>query len=318
MLRKYTSLLLTIGFLVLFVWYGWTHQEIFTDLTNIAVWALALIVVGKLINVWTTGIFTKWTVEAFTDTLTQAEAFVVSVLTAIGNFFGPLFGGLGIRAVYLKKYHNLPYSKFTATLIGYFLMMLQFNSLLAIAGLLLLPHNNQTNFVLLVFVGWFLAFLLLTVMRLPQREKLAGIEKMKLARPIIKTLYDIEDGWKLLVSKKKLLFQMMGLAVANLVALYAVNYIEFVALDIHVTPAAMMLYTAVVQASLLLSLTPGAVGLRETILIILGTTLGISNQQIIQVAILDRGIYFIMLGILFLMTRHSTFRNRAVSAAAEA
>jgi len=317
LIKRYASLLLTVGFLALFIWYGLTHREIFHDLTNIAVWALVLIVVGKLINVWTTGLFTKWTVEAFTDTLSQAESFVVAVLTAIGNFFGPLFGGLGIRAVYLKKYHQLPYSKFTSTLIGYYLLMLLFNSLLAVVGLLLLPHGNHTNFLLLVFGGWFILFLGLMFVKLPQRQKFAWLERNKLGKLLVKTTYDIEDGWQVMLHKRKLLVQMIVLAIVNLVALYFVNYVEFVALDIHVTAAAMMLYTAIVQASLLISLTPGAVGLRETLLIVLGGTLGITNEQIVQVAILDRGIYFVMLGALFLLTRHSKFRRNMEDAGKE-
>jgi uncharacterized protein (TIRG00374 family) len=262
-------------------------------------------------------LFTKWTVEAFTDTLTQAESFVIAVLTAIGNFFGPLFGGLGIRAVYLKKYHNLQYSKFTSTVIGYFLMMFQFNSLLAIVGLLLLPHNSQTGVGLIVFGAWFVVFLVLGVVRLPDRKRFAWLTRNRPGAALVKVLYDIEDGWRLMLGNRKLLVQMAVLALVNLAALYMVNYVEFVAFDIHVTAAAMMLYTAIVQASLLLSLTPGAVGLREGILILVATTLGITNQQIIQVAVLDRGVYFIMLGVLFLATRHSMFRQKIVRSAAE-
>lgn len=318
LIKRYMSLILTLGFLALFVWYGLTHTEMFEDIFNIAIWALVLIVVGKLINIWTTGLFTKWTVEAFTDTLSQAEAFVVAVLTAIGNFFGPLFGGLGIRAVYLKKYHALPYSKFSSTLIGYYLMMFLFNSLLAVAGILLLPRGDHTTFLLLIFGGWALLFLLLMFAKLPKRERLAGLEKNKFAAKIIKTLYDIEDGWRAMVSKRKLVFQMLVLAAVNLATLYFVNYVEFTALHIQVSAASMMLYTAIVQASLLISLTPGAVGLRETILIVIGGTLGLTNEQIVQVAILDRGIYFIMLGVLFLMMRHSVFRRKMTVAEAQA
>lgn len=309
LIKRYTSILLTTAVLAIFIWYGLTHKEIFSDLTSIALWAMALIVIGKLINIWTTGIFTKWTVEAFTDTLGHKESFVVAVLTAIGNILGPLFGGLGIRAVYLKKFHNLDYSKFTATLIGYYLIMFLFNSLLAIAGILLLPANNQTGFLLLVFGGWFVAFFVLMFFKLPKRERLAKLERNKILRIIIKITYDIEAGWRLMISNRVLLIQMLVLAVANLAALYFVNYIEFVALGITVTPAAMMLYTAIVQASMLLSITPGAVGLREAVLLVLAGTLGITNAEIVQVAILDRGIWFVLLAVLFVIIRLPMFRR---------
>ncbi|HET6924803.1 MAG TPA: lysylphosphatidylglycerol synthase transmembrane domain-containing protein [Candidatus Saccharimonadales bacterium] len=315
-MKKYASTIITFAVLGLFVWYGLVHREIFQSLKQVSIISLVLIVIGRLINIWTTGLFTKWTVEAFTDTLSQSESFVVAVLTAIGNFFGPLFGGLGIRAIYLKKYHNLPYSKFTATLIGYYLMMFQFNSLLAIGSLLALPHTDQTGFVLAIFVAWFVVFFLLTFVKLPPRERMRWLSRHKPGSLLTKVLYDIEDGWKVLVGNRKLLVQMLVLAVANLLTLYLINYVEFRALGIHVSPAAMGLYTAIVQASLLLSITPGAVGIREAALLVLAGTLGITNQQIIQVAILDRGIYFLLLGVLFMVTRHSKLRKSLVSARA--
>lgn len=313
-MKKYASTLITLGVIGLFAWYGFTHDEIFRDLAHVAVWASVLIIIGKLVNVWTTGLFTKWTVEAFTDTLSQRESFVVAVLTAIGNFFGPLFGGVGIRAIYLKKYHRLPYSKFTSTLIGYYQMMFQLNSLMAIVALLVLPHGSQTGYVMAVFGIWFIVLLGLALIKLPAKRRLAWLSRSRLGALIIKILYDIEDGWRLLISKRKLLFQMFVLAAANLLALYAVNYIEFLAFGIHVSAAAMALYTAIVQASMLLSITPGAVGLREAMLIIVAGTLGITNQQIIQVAILDRGIYFLLLGALFLAIRHSKLRQSIAAA----
>ena len=106
---------------------------------------LVVIAAARLVMIVSNGLFTKWTVEVFTKKMSLWEGFHVSVLTAVGNFFGPLFGGLGIRAVYLKKIHNLAYSKFTATLIGYYLVMFSLNSLLAIIGLVLLPQTGQTT-----------------------------------------------------------------------------------------------------------------------------------------------------------------------------
>lgn len=315
-MKKHLSTFVTLGFLALFIGYGLLHREIFTSLTHVAIWALVIIIIGKLIDIYTTGLFAQWTVEAFTDRMTLAESFKVGVLTTIGNFFGPLFGGLGFRAIYLKKYHKLPYAKFTATLIAYFLIMFQFNNLLAIGSLLVLPRSHESLYTLLFFILWLIGFGILSIMRLPKRERLARLERNKFARIIIKVLYDIETGWKLILSRRQLLVRMAVLAVINLVALYATNYIEFAALHIHTTPAAMGLYTAIVQASMLISLTPGAVGIREAALILLGLTLGISNQQIIQVAILDRGINFVLLGILALSTRHSRLKQPAGESAA--
>lgn len=309
-MKKYASSILTLAVTVLFVWYGLAHPELFTPLGQVGAGFLLLIIFFRIVTIWSNGLFTKWTVEAFTNKLSMREGFMVAVLTAVGNFFGPLLGGMGIRAIYLKKYHRLSYSKFTATLVGYYQMMFIFNSLLAVIGLLLLPRTGQSNALLLFFIAWIIGFASLAIVRLPARSRLASLEQNKVGKFVIKILYDIEDGWKLLRQNRSLMLKMAALAVVNLVALYLISLFEFMALGFAINFAALALYTALVQASLLLSITPGAVGLREAMLLILAATIGLTTPQILQLAVLDRGIYFVMLGVLMLVTRHSKMRQK--------
>jgi uncharacterized membrane protein YbhN (UPF0104 family) len=308
-MKKHISLILTIGVVALFVWYGVAHPEMFKSLGQVSLLALFLIVALRLVTIWSNGLFTKWTVEAFTDRLSMGEGFMVAVLTAVGNFFGPLLGGMGIRAVYLKKYHRLPYSKFTSTLIGYYQMMFIFNSLLAVGSLLFLPRTHQTWLLILFFVAWIVGFAAFAVVHLPKRERMGRLERTKVGSFAVKVLYDVEDGWKLLRGNKVLMVRMAALAIINLIALYLISLVEFKALNLPMNAATLGLYTALVQASLLLSITPGAVGLREAMLFILAATVGLTNQEIIQIAILDRGIYFVMLAVLLVVTRQSKLRR---------
>lgn len=309
-MKKYTSTILTLAVVLLFVWYAWSNPELFEPLTQVGLGFLFLIIFFRVITIWSNGLFTKWTVEAFTNKLSMREGFMVAVLTAVGNFFGPLLGGMGVRAVYLKKYHQLPYSKFTATLIGYYQMMFIFNSLMAIIGLLLLARTGQSTALLLFFAAWMLGFASFAFIRLPARRRFKAIEQTRVGKVLVKIIYDIEDGWQLLRQNRRLLIRMAGLAIINLIALYFVSLLEFMALGLQINFAALALYTALVQASLLLSITPGAVGLREAMLVILAGTIGLSTQEIVQVAVLDRGIYFVMLAILMLATRHSKMREK--------
>lgn len=308
-MKKYISLFLTVSVVGLFVWYALSNPDLFTSLTNVSIAALVAIVLLRVVTIWSNGMFTVWTVEAFIGGMSRREGFMIAVLTAIGNFFGPLLGGMGVRAIYLKKYHKLPFSKFTATLIGYYIMMFTLNALMAFVALLLLPKTPQTNTLLLIFGGWAALFVGLAFMRLPSKQKTERLRQNKLLAVVFKVLYDIEDGWKVLKRNRILMLQMGGLAIVNLIALYFVSWVEFWALGIATNVAALALYTALVQVSLLLSITPGAVGLREALLLIVATTLGLSASQIVQVAVLDRAVYFVMLAVLAVVTRHSKLRT---------
>src|SRR5436190_14127014 len=129
------SNILTLVFLIAFVWYGYKNREMFDALKNVSIYALIAVGVGKMLVNLVNGVFTKWTVEVFTQKLKLAEGIYITILSAIGNYFGPLLGGASIRAVHFKKAHNLSYSNFTSTIAGYYLIIFIANSVLAIVSL---------------------------------------------------------------------------------------------------------------------------------------------------------------------------------------
>ena len=314
MKKKIISNVVTVGFLVAFLWYGLTNKDMLQALGNVAVWSLLLVAAGKMIVFVSNGLFTKWTAELFTKKFSLAHGIYITILSAIGNFFGPLLGGASIRAVYLKKYHNLSYSKFTATLMGYYLILFISNALLAILSLVLLPKTHQTGFLIGFFVVWLLFMVGISFVRLPKRHRFKKLEQYKLSRFVLKVLYEIEEGWQVLIKNRVLLTRLLFLAFLSLGGTYFVSFIEFQALGIPLNVGALGLYTAIVATSLLLSLTPGAIGIRESLLVLVGTTLDISNHQIVQIAIIDRGVHFLLLGFLYIATRHSSLRKSLTEA----
>jgi uncharacterized protein (TIRG00374 family) len=307
--KRYISSLVTIVFLALFVWYGFANQESFAALKNVSLIGLLLIAAGKIIVFLSNGLFTKWSAEAFTKRLSLGDGIYVGILSAIGNFFGPLLGGTSIRALYLKKYHQLSYSKFTSTLMWYYLILFIFVSIIAIISLLLLDETEQTGALLLFFTVWLFVLVALTLIRLPSDKKLRLFERYKLGRFFIKVLKDIEEGWKVILHDKKLLLKLFFVSVLSFAGSFFAAYVEFSILNIETSLPALGLYTTLVTASLLLSITPGAIGIRETMLLIVSTTIGISGAQIIQIAIIDRGVHFLLLLALFILTRNSKLKK---------
>lgn len=294
-MKKYLAGAITVLVLAVFAWYALTHQNIFTALGRVSIWLVLAIAALRLVRWFFNGLFTKITAEAFTDKFTVRESFMIAIITAVGNFFGPLFGGLGLRALYLKKYHNLSVSKFTSTLIGYYLLVFMANSLLAVASLLALTHTSQTGYLIAIFSIWFVVFFGLAFVRLPQSSRLGFLTKNRVGKLVVKLLYEIEDGWRLLLSNKILMLKTASLAVVTLAVTFFMIYLEFRALGIHAGAAAVGLYTALTQVAILLSFTPDNVGFREAILLLLATTIGVSHAQIVQVSVIDRGIQFTLL-----------------------
>src|SRR5690606_13356042 len=94
--------------------------------------------------------------------------------------------------------------------------------------------------------------------------------------------------------------QFLGLSIAFGAELSAVGA-EF-------SIAALMIYTSTVIFSLLFAITPGGIGIRETILLIVSGQMSLSIDSIILSSTIDRIVYFI---ILLLLTPVALFWKRS-------
>lgn len=303
------SNVLTLIFLAAFIWWGYNNRDTFEALKHVSIWALIIVAIGKLLTNAINGLFTKWTVEAFTKKLNLAEGIYIAILSAIGNYFGPLLGGTSIRAVHLKKSHGLSYSKFTSTVAGYYLIIFIANSALAIVSILLLNKSRQTMPLLIFFSVWLAVLVALTFVRLPKKSRWDRF-KNKYVKYLVTVVYDIEEGWHILIKNKALMVKLMLLGFSGFAITFFLTLVEFNAINVHVSLPALGLYTSLVTVSMLLSFTPGAIGIRETILIFVSVTLGVTNAQILQVAVIDRGVNFVVLLMLFAVIRIPAMKRR--------
>lgn len=298
--KKYLSSPLTIIFIALFAWYFFSHLDSFKPLLDISALALVLVGLTKFANHAINGVFMKLTVEVFTRKMSLLESIYVAILSAIGNFFGPLLGGTTIRAVYLKKVYNLPYSFFTSTLAGYYLILFAVNNVLAIIALLLLGKSTYQSSLLLFFAVWLLVLIGLMFARLPDRAKLGRLDKHRLTNFFWSGIYEVETGWHRLLKTRLMLVKLCLLALAGFAVAYITALVEFKAIHAPISVAALGLYTVISISSMLISLTPGAIGIRESLLLLTSSVMGVSNAQILQVSVIDRGASFLILFILYL------------------
>lgn len=311
MIKRRFSSIIALTFIAVFVAYFVRNAHSFKPLLEVSLISLIAAALTKMLLNLVNGYFMKWTVEVFTPRLPLRETVYIAILSGIGNFFGPLLGGAAIRATYLKKVHNLSYSLFASTLAGYYVILFAANSVLAIVSILFL-HASSYAFSLIIFFGvWLAAMIVMMAIRLPRRERFGRLEsKNGIARFCLTVLYDIDTGWRTLLKKKGLVPRLLFLAACGFLITFVTGLIEFRAVSVPITLAGLGLYTAVVTCSMLVSLTPGALGIRESLLLLTSSVMGVGHAQILQVSVIDRGLTFFMLGILYLMTHW--FKPKAI------
>jgi uncharacterized protein (TIRG00374 family) len=136
------------------------------------------------------------------------------------------------------------------------------------------------------FGGLFLLMLLLSIIKFPVDR--IGESKNKIVKKVVKIVKEILNGWNIIISDSKLFLSLLVLTISRFIFSAILFYVQFKALDIDISFVNVLLYNCLSGVSLLVSLTPGSLGIREGIFVITSDILGISNEQVMQLALLDR------------------------------
>ncbi|MBN1331470.1 flippase-like domain-containing protein [Candidatus Dojkabacteria bacterium] len=303
-MKKYLGTILTIFFLTVFCIYFLGNLSKFKPLLDISLGSLVLIGILKIIVIFLNGLFIKVTLKSFDKIITQLETFYISLLSSIGNYFTPMQGGAGIRAVYLKKKFNLAYSHFLSTLSGNYIISFLINSLIGLVSLLLV-HKYQGHYSGVLygfFIALFIVTLILSIFKVPPKIFQINL-KLKPLNRILKIILMIVEGWNRIIGNKTFLLQLIFLTIANFcIGLFTV-YWEFHIFGIETHLYNLTLYSALAGVTLLISLTPGSIGIREGVFIFSSTLIGITHEEILQIAVVDRGVLFFVLVVSYLLIK---------------
>lgn len=311
-LWKYLKILITIGVVLFFVYYFINNTDDFVLVLSTPLKYLLLIGFLYSLVFFLNGVFIKVILGSFSKVISLFESVYVSVISSLGNYFLPMRGGAVIRSVYLKKKFSFPYAHFVSTLYGYYIIVFLVNSFFALLALLFitLRYGIVSLPLYIFFGGLFVFMLILTLVHFP-------VEKLKESRvdfvdKVVKIFKKILSGWNIIADNKRLLISLVLITLSAFVVHIFLFWVEFKALGIDTNFTNVILYNCISGVSLLISLTPGSLGIREGIFVITSDILGITNEQVMQLALLDRGgvIFTLVLWIILLYCIKFILRNR--------
>ena len=295
---KSIRILTTVAVLLVFLIYFLLNTEKFTPLLHVNVVLLVLITVGNIISIAISGLFTKFILRPFNKHIPLRESFYVSLISSVGNFFAPVGAGFGFRAVYLKRKFGVPYSEYVSSLSGNYILVFLVNSAFGLLSLYLLRgrRNSEYGILLGVFSVIFLLSLALSLFKipLPSPSKL----RSRSIKRLIDILYRIMHGWNHILAHKKLMVQLIFLTFAALVLNTTMVWMEIHALHLSVSFAPLVLFSVLGSLSLFINITPANLGVKEAIFIFSSHVLGFTTAQILSIALIDRGVLF---GVLLLL-----------------
>lgn len=295
------SVVLTTALLILFTLYFLKNGEDFKIVFEIKPIFIVLLSILYSVLFALEGLFIKIVLEAFNKKITVGESFYISSLSRIGNYLLPMRAGIAMRAAYLKKKFKFPYSEFISTLYGYYIILFLQYSFIALLslGYKFVANEEQYMLLALFFGGIFITMLFFSLIKLPT-DKIPIFEN-KIVNKLLGIIKKIANGWNTIVSKKKTLKNLFLISFANILVNIMIFGTQFWALEIPITLPNISLYSSLAGVSLLISVTPGSLGLREAIFFVTSNSLNLNSQEILQLALLDRGIMFGLLIILSLI-----------------
>ncbi len=259
--------------------------------TSATIILLLLYTIISISNIFSNGILLDVLTSAFGIKLKLKESFGLAMITRFYNYITPFHGGMAARAVYLKKKHNFPYVHFLATLSAIYLIIFLIGSLAGLISMLFIwLYYGLFNWI--IFLGFDIIFLIM-VSVITLSPKFPERKNKWLAR-FIKVI----NGWHLIKNNKKVIFTtalisliQLGLGAINTIILYSIFEIEigfFKALFI----------TSIGSIALLVSMTPGNLGIGDAINVFSATLIGVGLTEAIAATVLGRAINLLIIFIL--------------------
>ncbi len=215
----------------------------------------------------------------------------------------PSGGGTSVKALYLKKLHNLPYSSFIALTGIANIIKFMVNSLLAIP-LLVVLGGRAALFLLPLFAAVLVgAFSLLFLSHRFRGHHFRSLDFMR----------NVLEEWHNVRKDRKMLKKLISVNCVIFVLTSAQIYVSFRAFSLNLSPMAGGVIAALIIISGVIRLIPGNFGVKEAIIIAVSGSAGIGVNGGLHAAALSRLVGLILtllLAPLFAVGFHKKERSK--------
>jgi uncharacterized membrane protein YbhN (UPF0104 family) len=249
------------------------NPAVWWQLKNTSPATLALVLLGYAVMTGLLAVLYKAMTDVCRVAIPAKENLLLTMYSSVINFFGPLQSGPGFRLVYLKKRYKVNIPAYVGVSVLYYVCFAVASGLMLLSGL---------------FGWWILAVVILAPIGL--YFGLPRFTKTKLARKFIPQQLPL-----------KALGLLMLLSTAQVLVVAIIYFIELSSVRTGVSFSQAIVYTGAANFALFVSLTPGALGFRESFLYFSRDLHHINESTIVAANILDRGVYVLFLGILFVI-----------------
>gem|GEM_PF-3768562 len=226
-------------------------------------------------------------------------------LGGMSMFFNlaPGRAGLLIRAYYLKKYHGISFTDFTAlTLTNYFIAFSVLNIFIFAVSFYLYQtqHIVFLSIVMIISTIMFFGMIISLLIRFKEPKKIWFLQK----------LYRAHEGWKLIKNKPIIIISGISLSLLNYFIYGMILYVISTAMGYSVGLLPSMVTGMITSYGILISFLPGNIGVQETIITAVYSLFGIDPVVAAVISVVFRVISLLITVIIGPITTAILLRSR--------
>jgi len=259
MKRSHLKTLGTVAFLavvaVLGVWYVRGHADDFRRILEIDAGSFAWLSLMSFAAIWLAGQMVAVLVTIFGARLGGWEAFGLSAANTMANFYVTK-GGMAAKGIYLKRHHEFSYTHFLSTLAGaYVISLVTYGVLGAVAYLILAGSHVHLD-----VLGVFAALIVGGLMPLA-----VPVMNERLLRRLPARVLRVIEGWNTVRRHRRRLAWLAALNAGFVIVGGLRLFVAYRALGYHVGVLPCVVISALQTITVIFTLTPGAVGIRQAL-----------------------------------------------------
>tara|TARA_B100001175_G_C19484506_1_gene628977 strand:+ start:295 stop:1224 length:930 start_codon:yes stop_codon:yes gene_type:complete len=285
--KKFTTIV-SIFFIFLFVYYILLNPEVLNIFEILTIQSIVILIFIKFIMLILNSLFNKFLVKAFEIDLLNFESLYIGSITFLGNLYLPGRIGGGFRLMYLNKTYNLKSSFLVSSLVYFFVISFFINSLIGFFSLFLnFEYLNSSLLIWLFIYGFSFLFSFYLLFKKFELKKIEEF-KSKIFYKINSYFQEAKNGWNTITK-----FKNMN---RNLISIYIINYIFFVIdiylittfINIYLSLSNVVFFNSINIFSGLIGLTPGSIGLKESLMFISINILELTFEELFQIILIER------------------------------
>ena len=282
--NSFRSLLLAVVSLTIiavFIYYIYSRRDQYLELLQLSPTGVILLFIISLAFPLLNGMQNTYLYRGLgTSEFSFSDGFLITAASTLANQL-PIPGGIVSKGVYLKYKHNLSYTKFTSSTIALFLCYLSVNGFMGIGTLLywLLIEKKSASPILLICYAGMVACIF--VFWLP-------IERIRVPEKLYQRVSQAIEGWVAISKNPLMLLKIVFLQIILVILLSIRYWLAFHMLSQNVTFGQTMLFASASILTQLVSIAPGGLGVRETIVGAVAATLGFDVGISVVAVGLDR------------------------------